>query len=145
MTPRVHPRLARPLVLAAFALFAAFGAARAQAPRAVTPGHRESTPVGADDLDILLVTFGLGQEVFERFGHNAIWVHDVTNGTDVTYDWGNFSFQQPAFLRRFLTGDTRYWMEAKDANAMEATPRSTLPFYRRTRPAWAGAHDRAHR
>jgi len=42
----------------------------------------------------------------------------AASGTDVTYDWGNFSFQQPGFLRRFLTGDTRYWMEAKDANAM---------------------------
>ena len=64
------------------------------------------------------MTFGLGQEVFERFGHNAIWMHDAANGTDVAYDWGKFSFRQPRFLRRFLTGDTRYWMEAKDANVM---------------------------
>jgi hypothetical protein len=45
-------------------------------------------------------------------------VHDGRTGTDSTYDWGNFSFQQPAFLRRFLTGETAYWMEGKDANAM---------------------------
>jgi len=88
-------------------------------PARTPPPPTIATPLaGADDLDILLVTFGLGQEVFERFGHNAIWVHDRAAGTDVTYDWGNFSFRQPGFLRRFLTGDTRYWMEGKDANAM---------------------------
>jgi len=118
VTPRDGPRLARTLAAAAFALLAAFGPLTAQASRTVTPDQVERTSAGADDLDILLVTFGLGQEVFERFGHNAIWVHDAASGTDVTYDWGNFSFQQPGFLRRFLTGDTRYWMEAKDANAM---------------------------
>jgi hypothetical protein len=118
VTPRGGPRLARTIAGATLALCAAFGAARAQTPRSPAPGPRASTPAASDDLDILLVTFGLGQEVFERFGHNAIWVHDAMNGTDVTYDWGNFSFQQPHFLRRFLTGDTRYWMEAKDANAM---------------------------
>src|SRR5215204_5993889 len=90
----------------------------AQASRVASPPPATATPAASDDLDIMLATFGLGQEVFERFGHNAIWVHDRVNGTDVTYDWGNFSFRQPAFLRRFLTGDTSYWMEGKDANAM---------------------------
>ncbi|MDB4883168.1 MAG: hypothetical protein JWL95_1934 [Gemmatimonadetes bacterium] len=70
------------------------------------------------ELDVTLVTFGLGQEVFERFGHNAIWLHDNARGVDVAYDWGRFDFDQPGFLRRFLTGDTRYWMEASEAGAM---------------------------
>ena len=51
-------------------------------------------------------------------------MHEPIFGTDVMYDWGNFSFGQPGFLRRFLTGDTKYWMEAKDAGTM-------LDFYRR--------------
>ena len=46
------------------------------------------------------------------------------HGTDVAYNWGLFSFRQPRFLRRFLTGDTRYWMGGEDANAM-------VDFYRR--------------
>jgi hypothetical protein len=111
-------------IAAALVWCAAVGPLRAQAPGAVTPDHLERGPVGVDDLDVLLVTFGQGELVFERFGHNAIWLHDRVAGTDVTYDWGNFSFSQPGFLRRFLTGDTRYWMEAKDANAM-------VDFYRR--------------
>jgi hypothetical protein len=83
-------------------------------------------PVAASDsgLQITLVTFGPGEEVFERFGHNGLWVYDPARGADVIYDWGNFSFRQPRFLQRFLTGDTRYWMEGKEATAM-------LDFYRR--------------
>jgi hypothetical protein len=70
------------------------------------------------ELDVTLITFGLGQQVFERFGHNAIWLHDNARGIDIAYDWGRFDFEQPGFLRRFLTGDTRYWMEASEAGAM---------------------------
>lgn len=102
----------------------AAGSLRAQAAGAAVPAQTPSVQGGPDDLDIMLVTFGQGELVFERFGHNAIWVHEGVFGTDVMYDWGNFSFNQPAFLRRFLTGDTRYWMEAKDAGMM-------VEFYRR--------------
>jgi hypothetical protein len=123
VTPRVGLRLARAIAVAMLALCAAREPAHAQAPR-VGPPPEAATPAASDDLEIMLATFGLGQEVFERFGHNAIWVHDRANGTDVTYDWGNFSFRQPGFLRRFLTGETSYWMEGKDANAM-------VDFYRR--------------
>jgi hypothetical protein len=112
--------------LAAAALLTIQAAAplRAQAAAATVPAQGEPAPAGPNDTDIMLVTFGQGEEVFERFGHNAIWVHEPIFGTDVMYDWGNFSFQQPGFLRRFLTGDTKYWMEAKDAGAM-------VDFYRR--------------
>jgi hypothetical protein len=114
VTPRLT-RLVRAIAGAMLGLAAAGGISQAQAPRIASPPPQAAA---TDDLEIMLATFGLGQEVFERFGHNAIWVHDRENGTDVTYDWGNFSFRQPGFLRRFLTGDTSYWMEAKDANAM---------------------------
>jgi hypothetical protein len=103
---------------------AATASLAAQTPAAAAPATTEAALGGPDDLDIMLVTFGQGEIVFERFGHNAIWIHEGVFGTDVMYDWGNFSFQQPNFLRRFLTGDTRYWMEAKDAGMM-------VEFYRR--------------
>jgi len=76
----------------------------------VTPGPAEP----GSNLTVYLLTFGWGDVVWERFGHNAIWIKDRTRGTDVTYNWGMFDFNQPHFLRRFLTGDTRYWMEAID-------------------------------
>jgi hypothetical protein len=117
VTPRWGRRLARAIGGGMLALGGMAGTAGAQTPSAAAPAGA-TTPAPGDDLDIMLVTFGLGQEVFERFGHNAIWVHDRATGTDSTYDWGNFSFRQPGFIRRFLTGDTRYSMEGRDANAM---------------------------
>ena len=110
-------RLARLAVCAMVALWAPLAVGKAQAPAgAGAPAAPQAS--GADGLDVFLVTFGQGELVWERFGHNAIWLHDARAGTDSTYDWGNFSFRQPGFLRRFLTGETRYSMEAKDANEL---------------------------
>ena len=70
------------------------------------------------NLTIYLLTFGWGDEVWSRFGHNAIWIKDRARGTDSTYNWGMFDFNQPNFLRRFLTGDTSYWMEGIGLDSM---------------------------
>ena len=70
------------------------------------------------NLTVYLLTFGWGDVVWERFGHNAIWIKDRARGTDVTYNWGMFDFNQPNFITRFLTGDTRYWMEAIELEPM---------------------------
>ena len=48
--------------------------------------------------------------MWERFGHNALWVHDPKAGTDLAYNWGMFSFSQPGFLGRLLKGTMMYWM-----------------------------------
>lgn len=63
-------------------------------------------------LRISVLTFGQGPAVFERFGHNALRVQDTATGLDLAYNWGMFSFEQPNFLGRFLSGDTQYWVEA---------------------------------
>jgi hypothetical protein len=63
-------------------------------------------------LRISVLTFGQGDAVFERFGHNALRVQDTATGLDLAYNWGRFSFEQPNFLGRFLSGDTQYWVEA---------------------------------
>jgi len=77
--------------------------ARAPAAHAQTPGGT---------MRISVLTFGPGDAVFERFGHNALRVQDSATGLDLAYNWGMFSFDEPNFLGRFLSGDTRYWVEA---------------------------------
>lgn len=72
----------------------------------------------AEAPTVTLVTFGLGQEVFERFGHNALMFQDGMSMQNVAYHWGLFSFSEPGFLARFLTGDTRYWMGAVDGQQL---------------------------
>lgn len=64
-----------------------------------------------DSLVISVLTFGPGDDLFERFGHIAVRVHDFNTGSDVAYNWGMFDFNQPNFYQNFLTGDTKYWME----------------------------------
>ena len=86
-------------------------------PQLAPSGVAASTEPGSN-LTVYLLTFGMGDEVWERFGHNAIWIKDRTRGTDTTYNWGMFDFNQPGFLRRFLTGDTRYWMQGIDLDVM---------------------------
>lgn len=75
-----------------------------------------ATPLAAQGdgraLRISVLTFGPGDAVFERFGHNAIRVVNTVTGMDLAYNWGMFSFEQPNFLGRFLSGDTKYWVEA---------------------------------
>jgi len=88
-----------------------------QIPQAV-PAPAAGPAEPGSNLTVYLLTFGMGDAVWERFGHNAIWIKDQARGTNVTYNWGMFDFNQPHFLRRFLTGDTRYWMEAIDLEPM---------------------------
>ncbi|HEX9109401.1 MAG TPA: DUF4105 domain-containing protein, partial [Longimicrobiales bacterium] len=69
-----------------------------------------SPGAAADSLRIFLMTFGPGQEVWEHFGHTAIWVHDPARGTDVAYNYGMFDFRQAHFYRRFIEGKMLYSM-----------------------------------
>jgi hypothetical protein len=105
---------------AAAALVLSAATASAQTSSTGAPNPTAAAQEPGSELEVTLMTFGLGQEVFERFGHNALWIHDAANGTDVAYNWGLFSFRQPHFLQRFLTGDTKYWMGGEPAQLMIA-------------------------
>jgi hypothetical protein len=63
------------------------------------------------------MTMGPGKHVWERFGHNAIWIHDPVRGTDQTYNYGLFDFRQQNFLLRFVQGRMWYWMQGFPAQS----------------------------
>src|SRR3954463_4807813 len=93
---------------------AASAGATSSAPAQVVTTPQVVAPAAAEpgsNLTVYLLTFGWGDVVWERFGHNAIWIKDRARGTDMTYNWGMFDFNQPHFVWRFVTGDTKYWME----------------------------------
>lgn len=72
-----------------------------------------ATPITSEpgsELTVYLMTFGPGREVWERFGHNAIWIHDSLNGSDQAYNYGLFDFHQENFVVRFVRGQMWYWM-----------------------------------
>jgi hypothetical protein len=66
------------------------------------------------------MTFGPGRQVWERFGHNAIWIHDPADSTDLAYNYGLFDFHQQNFLLRFARGQMWYWMAGFPADAYVA-------------------------
>lgn len=75
------------------------------------------------ELTVYLMTIGQGDQVWERYGHNAIGIRDNSTGFDVVYNWGLFSFEEPGFIGKFLRGQNMYWMGGQDAAA-------SLEYYR---------------
>ncbi|MGQ0560318.1 MAG: Lnb N-terminal periplasmic domain-containing protein [Gemmatimonadota bacterium] len=63
-----------------------------------------------ENLRVYLLTFGPGDAVWERFGHNAILIEQPEINKRSVYNWGMFSFDQPGFVRRFMQGRMLYWM-----------------------------------
>jgi hypothetical protein len=67
-------------------------------------------------LTVHLATYGQGDAVWEKFGHNAIWIHDATTGSTISYNYGMFDFRQAGFVPRLMRGDMLYSMGARDAD-----------------------------
>jgi hypothetical protein len=108
---------ARALAAAVFLVLSA--SAAAQQP--VAPPER--TMDAGPPLSVYVITMGQGDPLWTRFGHNALWIRDRENGRDVAYNWGLFDFDEPGFLLRFFSGDTRYWMAGFDTWEMLAVYR----------------------
>jgi len=73
------------------------------------------TPEGSQ-ISVHLVTVGPGEQVWERFGHNAIWISDSSDGFNRAYNYGLFSFEQEGFVSKFLQGRMEYWMRGFDTD-----------------------------
>ena len=97
------------------------GAQPAEPPPRGAAASDDAMP--GSELTVYLMTMGPGDAVWEKFGHNAIWIHDSARSTDVAYNWGLFDFAASDFMSRFLKGDMRYWMGGFDQKA-------TVQFYR---------------
>lgn len=76
--------------------------------RAQQPADSAGPP--GSELTVYLMTMGQGDQIWERFGHNAIGIRDSRTGRDLVFNWGLFSFEQPGFIGRFLRGEMMYWM-----------------------------------
>jgi hypothetical protein len=112
-------------VLLAGVLLAA-GMARAQAGGPATqPAGR---PAGSD-LIFRLVTIGHGEAIYERFGHNALWMHDPSlKDSNIAFNYGVFDMGESGFILRFLRGRMWYWVDAWNVGPM-------LDLYREQRRA----------
>ena len=72
----------------------------------------QTYPVSAKE--VWLMTYGTGDLIEERFGHNALWVRDPARGIDAIYNFGFFDFDQPGFYQNYLFGRMMYYAVARD-------------------------------
>jgi hypothetical protein len=106
---------------------------QAPAPPAA-PRPAEGEPGAA--LTVTLLTYETGGMLWERFGHNAIWIHDAVTGIDRHYDYGRFSFKQASFFLRFAQGKMWYSM------GVDNNPSAYIEFYgNEGRKIWAQELD----
>lgn len=82
------------------------------------PLPAQPAPTDGGRLAVYLVTFGPGPLVWERFGHNALWIRDTLTGTGPAYDFGRFDFRQERFFQNFADGRMMYWMGREDGVAL---------------------------
>lgn len=84
--------------------------ATAPPPPGVSASLDSARAVAGAPLVVSLYTYGPSDFFAERFGHIALGIRNTATGQDIAFNWGIFDFDQPNFLGRFLTGDTKYWM-----------------------------------
>ena len=70
-----------------------------------------------------LITYGPGSDVWERFGHNALWLRDEATGLDHSFSFGYFELDRPGFHTDFARGIMLYY-------GAVATPEREFAFYR---------------
>lgn len=74
----------------------------------------QALPTPGENLEISLITYGPGEIYWERFGHNAILVRNLSTGRSVSYNYGMFDFEQDDFFVNFLRGRMMYQIGAFD-------------------------------
>jgi hypothetical protein len=76
-----------------------------------------TVPAPENDLKVSIITLGPGSRVEERYGHNMLRIRRAGGG-DVSFNWGVFDFDDPAFMRNFVAGRLWYWMAPMRTDAL---------------------------
>ncbi|MFV2005865.1 MAG: DUF4105 domain-containing protein [Longimicrobiales bacterium] len=80
-----------------------------------TGSARPAAPEPGSELEVVLLTFGPGQAIWEIWSHNAILIRDRSAGTEVAYNWGIFDFGQEDFVSRLFLGRMLYELRSYHA------------------------------
>ena len=76
-----------------------------------------------EQVSISLWTFGIGEKVETRWGHNALHVYNASQGIDRLYNMGTYDWRQPNFLINFVKGILNYRLSISSSG-------SSLGYYR---------------
>ncbi|NVB85155.1 MAG: DUF4105 domain-containing protein [Kofleriaceae bacterium] len=98
------------VVLAVVIVLAAVSSAGAQ-PRRLEPGAM-GTYLGEKPPQVILLTFGVGPRIFERFGHAAICLNYETSPEPICFNYGVTNFNEGApMVWHFLRGQQAFWVD----------------------------------
>jgi hypothetical protein len=76
-----------------------------------TPPYVDALHAPGQNVTISLLTMGpSADQIWEMFGHSAIWVHDNTTQRDTVFNWGEFDSSQPYFIWHFIQDRNQYQM-----------------------------------
>ena len=64
----------------------------------------------SSEAKISLLTCAPGDEIYSYFGHSAVRINDPQSGIDFVFNYGEFSFDTPNFIWRFVKGQTYFMM-----------------------------------
>lgn len=102
-------------------------AADADAAPPSAPSSEGKAAHPGESLTIYAMTFSPGDHPFFKFGHNAIWIHDERainiRMRDKVYNWGTFSFGDPALIPKFVVGRFMYWLSDQSLSSTKSTYR----------------------
>lgn len=89
------------------------------------PAEGQRARQRGDDLTVYVLTFSPGDHPFFKFGHNALWIRDerAPRHKDKVYNWGTFSFGDPALIPKFVVGRFMYWLSAQTLAGTKSTYR----------------------
>ena len=73
-----------------------------------TENKQKTDSIFSKDLTVSLLTFGAANEPHSVWGHTAIRISDKQKGIDLVYNYGQFDFDAPFFLIKFLRGKLDY-------------------------------------
>src|SRR5689334_17564317 len=113
MFPMAFARLVLLILIVCLARTGAFAQPAPQTQPAEIPTDAQ--------MRVFLITFGDGDEVWEKFGHSAIWIHDpgaLPINQDLAYNWGMFDDRALSFYFDFFQGRLWYWMASDPADGM---------------------------
>jgi hypothetical protein len=73
----------------------------------------------SDSATISLITAAPGRELYTRWGHSAIRIHDPKHSFDSAFNFGTFDFDTPGFYVKFLRGKLLYALSVYDFRLFE--------------------------
>ena len=74
------------------------------------PPRKIKVPENIEDTRVSILTVGLGEALYMRYGHTLLKVESGDDGRSYMYNWGMFSFNDPAFAYNFYLGQRIYWV-----------------------------------